>query len=462
MIPTSRYILFALLCAVPAALRAGEAGTAGAEFLRIPVGARETALGGAFSAASADANSVFYNPAGLGASGTEVSYSYNNYLPGVSQHWLAGAAPSAGGVFGFAVNYLDVDSFDSYDASDNRTGSVSAYGLAAYLGYGRSLHTGSRHFPGLRLGAAVKYISERLASSRAFGYGLDAGLQLQSGLKGLSLGLAAENLAASRLEFISAGARPARTLKAGAAYAAGSATDDVSALVALDAAFPADGSAYLAAGVETLLYRTIALRAGYTAFGDISSGLSFGLGLELRGRRRDIRLDYSFASSYDLGNVHKFGISRRFGGSGAAGSRPAAAPQPSAALDQEAYFRAQLDILYSGSFKDSLAAAEYLAALGDGRVDEHLISLLYSADTARRMAAVHGLALRKGPRAIEFLEKALRDHEPDVRIKAAAALGSRAEASSAPALQEALKLETSDEVKSAVIEALGRMPAPNP
>lgn len=355
---TPRHLIFALLFAVPAALRAGEAGTAGADFLRIPVGARETALGGAFSAASSDANSVFYNPAGLGAALPEISYSYNNYLPGVSQHWLAGAASSAGGAFGFAVNYLNVDSFASYDAADNRTGSVSAYGLAGYFGYGRALRTGLRQLPVVRFGAAVKYISETLASSRASGYGLDAGVQLLTVLRGLSLGLAAENLAASRLEFINSGARPARTLKAGAAYAVGSGADDVSALVALDAAFPADGGSYLSAGVETLLYRTVALRAGYAASGDISNGLSFGLGLALPGKRRNTRLDYSFGSSYDLGSVHRFGVTRRFGGS------------------------------------------------------------------------------------------------------TAAALGAKGEGSSAPALQSALKEEESEVVKSAIIEALGKLPPP--
>ncbi len=451
-----RKLVFALLCAAPAALHAGEAGTAGGDFLRVPVGARETALGGAFAAASSDANSVFYNPAGLGAAAAEISYAYNDYLPGVSQHWLAGAVPRLGGVLGFGVNYLDIDSFASYDAADNRTGSVSAYGLAGYLGYGRAVNTGLRQLPGLRFGAAVKYISEKLASSRASGYGLDAGLQFSTSLRGLTLGLAAENLAVSRLDFISAGARPARTLKAGAAYSVGADGDDVSALLALDAAFPSDGPEYLAAGVETRLYRAVALRAGYSAFGDISNGLSFGLGLELPGKRREIRLDYSFGSSYDLGNVHRFGVTKRFGASVPSLREPVPPQGPGA----EADFRAQVDLLHSGQFKDSLAAAEYLAALDDGRVDEHFISLLYSADTARRMAAVHGLSLRKGPGPLEALEKALRDQDPEVRRRAAAALGARGEGSSAPALQEALKTEESEAVKGAILEALGKLPAP--
>ena len=274
-------------------------GTSAANFLKIPVGARGTSLGGAFTAVADNADAVFYNPAGLGLLAVpEFSYAFNNYLPGVSQQWLAAAYPAARGTLGLGVNYLSVKAFDSYDASDNRTGSVSAYDLAFHLGYGGALETDLEFLPSLRYGAAVKYISERLDTSKASGYGVDAGLLLLTPFKALRFGLGLENLAASRLDFIRGGAKPPFKLKTGMSYRLGAPGKAVASLFSLDYNFPEDGPRYLAAGIESTVYGALALRAGYSSFGEISNGVSFGLGfgLPVRGGR-EIRLDYSYGAT---------------------------------------------------------------------------------------------------------------------------------------------------------------------
>ena len=46
-------------------LYASGPGTTGAEFLKIRIGARASALAGAFTAISDDVNGLFWNPAGL-------------------------------------------------------------------------------------------------------------------------------------------------------------------------------------------------------------------------------------------------------------------------------------------------------------------------------------------------------------------------------------------------------------
>jgi len=453
-----KVFLFAALCLASSRAAAAGPGTAAAEFLRIPVGARETALGGALTAASSDANAVFYNPAGLGlVAAPEVSYSYNNYFSGISQQWLSAAVPAYGGTLGVGLNYLNVSAFDAYDASDNPIGSVSAYGLAAYLGYGRRADTGVALLPALRYGASVKYISEKLDSRQASGYGLDAGLQLVTSVKGLRLGLAAENLASSRLDFIGTGARPARNFKAGAAYLAAPAGGPLAAQFSLDVNFPGDGKRYLSAGVENTLYDRVLLRAGYTAFGDLSNGLSFGLGLRLPGKR-DMRLDYSYSSSYDLGSIHKFGLACRFGSPAPApAGAPAAAAPEAAPAAAGADFKEQLDLLYGGTPEQALLAAEYLAGLDDARVSEHFISLMYSPDAGRRLAAVRGLSLRKDARSLEALQKGLHDQEEEIRRRSAMALAARGEASAAPALEECLKTEESEQVKNAILAALMKL-----
>lgn len=453
-----KVFLFAALCLASSRAEGAGPGTSAAGFLRIPVGARETSLGGAFTAASSDANAVFYNPAGLGLVGApELSYSYNNYFSGISQQWVSAAVPAAGGAFGLGLNYLDVAAFAAYDASDNPIGSVSAYGLAAYLGYGRRVATGAALLPALGYGASLKYIAEGLDSSRASGYGLDAGLQLITAVKGLRLGLAAENLLSSRLEFISAGAKPPRNFKAGAAYSLGAPGGSLGAQLSLDMNFPEDGPRYVSAGVENTIYGNVSLRAGYTAFGDLSNGLSFGLGLRLPGKR-DMRLDYSYGSSYDLGNIHKFGLAFRLGSPApAAAKAPAAAAAEPAPVSPDTKFKEQLDLLYGGTTEQSLLAAEYLAGLDDERVSEHFIALLYSPDSGRRVTAVHGLALRKDLRSLEALKKGLRDQEEEIRRRSAMALAVRGDISVAPELEDCLKTEESEPVKNAIIAALVKL-----
>ena len=449
-------------------------GTSAANFLKIPVGARGTSLGGAFTAVADNADAVFYNPAGLGLLAVpEFSYAFNNYLPGVSQQWLAAAYPAARGTLGLGVNYLSVKAFDSYDASDNRTGSVSAYDLAFHLGYGGALETDLEFLPSLRYGAAVKYISERLDTSKASGYGVDAGLLLMTPFKALRFGLGLENLAASRLDFIRGGAKPPFKFKTGVSYRLGAPGKAVASLFSLDYNFPEDGPRYLAAGIESTVYGALALRAGYTSFGEISNGVSFGLGfgLPVRGGR-EIRLDYSYGATYDFGNVHKFGFACKFGTAGAA-PPPATAAAPAApaapavpslkaqepAKSGEAEFKRQLSLLYGDSPEDSFTAAEYLAGTDSPMVVEHFIALLSSGKEGWKLAAVHGLALQKDSRSFELLKGALAHEDREVRRLAALALGSRREAGAAAALQEALKKEEADTVKSAIIEALTKLPA---
>ncbi|MBU1949760.1 MAG: hypothetical protein KJ970_02350, partial [Candidatus Eisenbacteria bacterium] len=66
-----RYLLFIMFCflllPVPAfgAREFAKVGTIGGQFLKIPMGARPVAMGSAYVSLADDANSVFWNPAGI-------------------------------------------------------------------------------------------------------------------------------------------------------------------------------------------------------------------------------------------------------------------------------------------------------------------------------------------------------------------------------------------------------------
>ena len=68
-----------------------------------------------------------------------------------------------------------------------------------------------------------------------------------------------------------------------------------------------------AAGAETWLYRSLALRAGYDSTKGMGRGFALGLGFRIGG----LRLDYSFLpQGQGFEPVHRFGLSFRFSSPG--------------------------------------------------------------------------------------------------------------------------------------------------
>ena len=78
-------ILAALLALVPAQQSAAQgAGSTGAQVLQFVAGSRAAALSGAYTAASSDADALFYNPAGVAALQRAAAISYEAYVEGVA------------------------------------------------------------------------------------------------------------------------------------------------------------------------------------------------------------------------------------------------------------------------------------------------------------------------------------------------------------------------------------------
>ena len=98
------YFFLGLQFLVPGLARASGPGTGSANFLKIPVCARETSLG--VYRRCRVANAVYYNPAGLSLlQNPEVSFTQNKFVEDVAQQWLAAAYPYKTGAFGLGINY---------------------------------------------------------------------------------------------------------------------------------------------------------------------------------------------------------------------------------------------------------------------------------------------------------------------------------------------------------------------
>ena len=136
-----------------------KAGSAGLQFLKIGVGSREVSMGGAVTGAVNDANSMFWNVAGITQSEKmQASFSYNNWL--VDSKFMAASAtvPMAGFVVGvnvisFAINEYEETTVINPDGTGRM---VSAGDFLVGVGVARQFTDK------LSIGGQIKYVHEKL------------------------------------------------------------------------------------------------------------------------------------------------------------------------------------------------------------------------------------------------------------------------------------------------------------
>jgi len=302
------YLALALaLCFTPA-LANDNAGTTGFGFLKVGVGARPAALGGAFAAASGDLESSHWNPAGLwGISQRSATLSVSRYLVDTQAGFLSAAFPSEKQVWALSMNYFSYGSLTRTNSEGVEEGSFSPFDLAAYLSVARPLWK-----PWLKVGANLKAIYSRIDEYSADAYALDLGAQFSGPFKGMSLGASLTNLGFVRSGYAGSfkDALPV-TMRLGLAHRP--AHTPLPLLVVADLALPNDADPYFSFGTEISVGHGLYLRPGYStqqtgAEGDAPLGLSAGAGLALQG----YRLDYAFNSYEDLGEVHRVALSGSF------------------------------------------------------------------------------------------------------------------------------------------------------
>ncbi|MFA5162335.1 MAG: PorV/PorQ family protein [Elusimicrobiales bacterium] len=290
-----------------AAAGSDAAGTSGAQFLKLGVGARAASLAEAYSAMAYGAEAVYWNPAGMADSDKYTSLSFMHAsLFGELSYEFIGAARNFGsfGALGMGLQYLSAGSITETDDAGYTTGtSMAPKDVALSVAY-------ARRFGWCDIGFTGKYIRSTLVES-ASAMALDIGLRTAPFLnEKMTLAFTEQNLG-GKMKFDQEGDPLPQTTRFGAAYAFSDRTT-----AGADLTMPRDNSMYISAGVETLLpfvgYE-LAGRFGYTTknAGDVSgvSGIAFGFGA----RRGNVGVDYAFAPYGALGAAHRISLELLFG-----------------------------------------------------------------------------------------------------------------------------------------------------
>lgn len=187
-------ILTALLALAPAAIAGGldRVGTAGAQELRIPVGAAATAIGGSTVALGNGLGNIFYNPASLaGIDENQALVSYSTYLADSKVNYGAVSTKlGSQGNIAFSIKVLNIgDIIVTTEASPEGTGEILNPNFAVLgVTYGR------RMTDRVLLGASAHYVSEKVAEVSANGFAVDLGVQYDTGWRGLRFGFAMKNV----------------------------------------------------------------------------------------------------------------------------------------------------------------------------------------------------------------------------------------------------------------------------
>lgn len=308
-------VLVLLAAAVPAgAVDFGRAavGTAGSEFLLMDVSARGIAMGGAMTAVSDDASSIYWNPAGLAqVPRMSATFMHAQYVADVTYDAGSYAARiNDASVIGAGVRYLDGGTVPQTDINGVDRGSFHPRSYVGELGWGQSVYDLSDSEMDVAMGVTARAIRGDLGLKTANAYGADFGIQSRFYTATIPYDIAAV------VQNVGVGAKydqvrdtlPVRIRLGGAVKPTKPLTLTAEAIAPInDAPYGAAGAEW---GVEVQRDIKGFVRAGFNSLTmeslGVGSTLSLGFGVKLT----DISFDYAFVPMGALGTAtHRVSLS---------------------------------------------------------------------------------------------------------------------------------------------------------
>jgi hypothetical protein len=307
-------------------------GTAGAQFLKIPVGPRGAAMGGAYVSNANDASALFWNPAGI------VSVRENELLASYTGWWAGITVSQAAyvhtfedvGSFGISMNLLAMGDMDiTTEMQPEGTGQkFNAQDLMLGASYARRL---TEDFS---VGITVKLVNQRIWNESATGLAFDVGTQYRIGFRDLTIGMSMSNFGGDMkydgrdlaVKYDSDTQNPNNRLapaqlatedyplplffQVGVSVSPYR-SDDLTVLVATDVAHPNDNKERVNVGVEVSFLKQFFLRGGYRFGYDTERG-TVGGGVAVPFEGLNLTVDYAYAMYDLLPNISRFSIGMTF------------------------------------------------------------------------------------------------------------------------------------------------------
>jgi long-subunit fatty acid transport protein len=291
-------------------------GISTAEFLKIGVGSRASAMGDAFVAVANDASALYWNPAGLVQfKDDQLLFSHNMWVVDIN-HDFVGAVYHMDETNAFGVSFTALSMQDMPVTTE-----FQPFGTGDYFGFGDialAVTYSRKMTEQFSFGGTVRYIEETLDKLKMRGVMIDLGTYYWTGLGTTRFAVAVTNFGnqlAPDGQVVLIGKRsisqwqafsPPTVFRIGFAFEPYQ--DDINKLTAsIQLNHPNDNSENLSTGLEYSWKNTFYLRGGYK-FNVDEQNYSFGAGVYVPVSIANVTVDYSYSNFVSLGTAHRFSI----------------------------------------------------------------------------------------------------------------------------------------------------------
>ena len=282
------------------------AGRTGAEFLKIPVGARASGLGGGYVGLAEGVIASYWNIGGLGQLRRQsVSVMHLMYVGEISYDYIGYGYPMSNGmVAGGYVGVLNGGSIDKYVEVGNgyqSDGSFSASGMVISGGIAKEIEGG------ILGGVSMKVVSESIGGDSGSGYGVDVGI-LKRGEE-IGYGVVMKNILQGQIKE----ADLPMSIMGGVSYTKRGIGKDMDFTGVMDIGYDVtEGNMIGGLGGELLIQGQIFVRLGYR-IGNSIEGISIGVGGKYSSQGIDYGIDLAYVPVQELGNNIRLSLDIEFG-----------------------------------------------------------------------------------------------------------------------------------------------------
>lgn len=293
-------------------------GTSGAQFLRIPVGARSVALAKAFTSMATDGSAIYWNPAGIMRTPGRTNFfaSHSKYTADIDLDYLS--IHHRGQNFGYGLSLGVLRSGDILRTDEFHQQGTGQYFNANQFVIGGTLSRAMTDR--FSIGGTLKFYQENLDEYQISALLADLGILYLVGWSDLRIGFAVKNFGSDLKPSgtppaMPDGYAPSTEFQEFPAPAEGTfgavntwhLSRNIGLATAADFNHPSGNQESFRFGGELGLREMLYLRGGYET-GREDGGWSTGFGLQFKKKTFLLRLDYAYSDMGTFGIIHHISI----------------------------------------------------------------------------------------------------------------------------------------------------------